>query len=224
MRSVEEHRRVVAELIAPRPPVGIPLADALGLVLAEDVVAPLSLPGFDNSAMDGYAVVAEDIAGASDRTARAAARRRGHSRGPHRSADAETRYRTPDHDGRAAAVRRHRRGARRSHRRRDGHRGDPRDRAKPGSTSAARARTSTAGTTVLRAGQVVTPAVLGLAAALGLGELTVVPRQRVLVMSTGSELVAAGHAAAAGSDLRVQRGHARRGRRAMRAPRWSRRR
>jgi molybdopterin molybdotransferase len=50
----------------------------------------------------------------------------------------------------------------------------------------------TAGTTVLRAGQVVTPAVLGLAAALGLGELKVVPRQRVLVMSTGSELVAPG--------------------------------
>jgi molybdopterin molybdotransferase len=45
---------------------------------------------------------------------------------------------------------------------------------------------------VLRAGQVVTPAVLGLAAALGLGELTVVPRQRVLVLSTGSELVAPG--------------------------------
>jgi molybdopterin molybdotransferase len=49
-----------------------------------------------------------------------------------------------------------------------------------------------AGTTVLRAGQVVTPAVLGLAAALGLGELTVIPRQRVLVLSTGSELVAPG--------------------------------
>jgi molybdopterin molybdotransferase len=49
-----------------------------------------------------------------------------------------------------------------------------------------------AGTTVLRAGQVVTPAVMGLAAALGLGELKVVPQQRVLVMSTGSELVAPG--------------------------------
>jgi len=45
---------------------------------------------------------------------------------------------------------------------------------------------------VLRAGQVLTPAALGLAAALGLGELKVVPRQRVLVMSTGSELVAPG--------------------------------
>jgi molybdopterin molybdotransferase len=50
----------------------------------------------------------------------------------------------------------------------------------------------TAGTTVLRAGQVLTPAALGLAAALGFGELKVIPRQRVLVMSTGSELVAAG--------------------------------
>jgi molybdopterin molybdotransferase len=50
----------------------------------------------------------------------------------------------------------------------------------------------TSGTTVLRAGQVLTPAALGLAAALGLGELTVIPRQRVLVMSTGSELVAPG--------------------------------
>ncbi len=66
MRSVEEHRRVVAGLIARRPPFNVPLADALGLVLADDVVAPLSLPGFDNSAMDGYAVVADDVAGASE--------------------------------------------------------------------------------------------------------------------------------------------------------------
>src|SRR5690606_25032910 len=37
-------------------------------VLAEDVVAPLSLPGFDNSAMDGYAVIAEEVAGASEQS------------------------------------------------------------------------------------------------------------------------------------------------------------
>jgi len=48
------------------------------------------------------------------------------------------------------------------------------------------------GTTVLRRGQVVTPAVLGLAAALGIARLTVIPRQRVLVISTGSELVSPG--------------------------------
>src|SRR6185503_20698991 len=50
----------------------------------------------------------------------------------------------------------------------------------------------TSGTTVLRAGQILSPAALGLAAALGLDELTVIPRLRVLVMSTGSELVAPG--------------------------------
>src|SRR6187200_3498945 len=65
MRSVEEHQSAVAALIASRPPVDVPLADTLGLVLADDVVAPLSLPGFDNSAMDGYAVVADDVAAAT---------------------------------------------------------------------------------------------------------------------------------------------------------------
>ena len=35
-------------------------------MLAEDVVAPWPLPPFDNSAMDGYAVRADDVAGASE--------------------------------------------------------------------------------------------------------------------------------------------------------------
>jgi molybdopterin molybdotransferase len=42
------------------------LADAGGLVLAADVLAGRDLPGFDNSAMDGFAVRAADTAGASD--------------------------------------------------------------------------------------------------------------------------------------------------------------
>lgn len=66
MRTVEEHQRVVAGLIERRPPVRLPISETLGLTLAEDIVAPLSLPGFDNSAMDGYAVMAEDAAGASE--------------------------------------------------------------------------------------------------------------------------------------------------------------
>lgn len=41
------------------------LADALGAVTAADIVAPISLPGFDNSAMDGFAVRAADVAGAA---------------------------------------------------------------------------------------------------------------------------------------------------------------
>lgn len=42
-----------------------PLLDALGSVLAEDVAAPVDLPPWDNSAMDGFAVRAEDVRGAS---------------------------------------------------------------------------------------------------------------------------------------------------------------
>jgi len=66
VRSVEEHQRVVAGLITAHGAVATPVPDALGLVLAADVVAPLSLPGFDNSAMDGYAVIAEDVATATE--------------------------------------------------------------------------------------------------------------------------------------------------------------
>ncbi len=60
VRSVDEHQRVVAEMIRTRPAVTVSLTQSQGLVLADDVVAQLSLPVFDNSAMDGYAVRAED--------------------------------------------------------------------------------------------------------------------------------------------------------------------
>jgi len=48
--------------IAPLPPAALPLADALGCVLAEDVFAPSAVPPFDNSSMDGFAVRAADLA------------------------------------------------------------------------------------------------------------------------------------------------------------------
>jgi len=44
----------------------VPLRTALGRVLAADVVAPVNLPPFDNSAVDGYAVRGEDIDAASE--------------------------------------------------------------------------------------------------------------------------------------------------------------
>ncbi|HNM84894.1 MAG TPA: molybdopterin molybdenumtransferase MoeA, partial [Mycobacterium sp.] len=40
MRSVEEHQRIVAGLITARPAATLPLADAEGLALAADVIAP----------------------------------------------------------------------------------------------------------------------------------------------------------------------------------------
>ena len=58
----------VARIIADIEPLGVervPLLDALGRVLATPIVSPLTLPAWDNSAMDGYALRASDVEGAS---------------------------------------------------------------------------------------------------------------------------------------------------------------
>ncbi|AOW92283.1 molybdopterin molybdenumtransferase MoeA [Rhodococcus sp. WMMA185] len=63
-RSVEDHRRHVAALLAAlqsRSAEDIPLGDGLGRVLASDVHSPVDLPLFRNSQMDGYAVDAASI-------------------------------------------------------------------------------------------------------------------------------------------------------------------
>lgn len=191
MRTVDEHRRVVAARITPRPPAPVPTIDALGLVLATDVVAPISLPGFDNSAMDGYAVLVDDIATASEDTPVRLPVTEDIPAGrtdiptiepgtAHRimtgaplPTGATTVVPVEATDGAVDAVTIRAATRAGQHIRREG-------------------EDVTAGTTVLQAGQVLTPAALGLAAALGLGELPVVPRLRVLVLSTGTELVAPG--------------------------------
>src|SRR6202012_441365 len=193
MRPVEEHQRVVTELIAARPAMAAELRDAEGLVLAGDVTAALSLPVFDNSAMDGYAVRADEVASAtSDHPVKLlvaedipAGRIDVPALGPgtaHRimtgapvPAGATAIVPVEATDGRTDVVSINAPSVEGKHIRRAGE-----DVAE--------------GATVLRAGQVVTPAVVGLAAALGLHRLTVIPRQRVLVISTGSELVSPGAA------------------------------
>lgn len=60
----------VAQILAALPAVAresISTGEAHGRVLAEDICAPIDLPGFDNSSVDGYAVRALDTAGASVR-------------------------------------------------------------------------------------------------------------------------------------------------------------
>jgi molybdopterin molybdotransferase len=195
MRSVEEHQQVIAGLVQSRPPVTMAPGDALGLVLAADIVAALSLPGFDNSAMDGFAALATDIAAAStenpvtlpvtddipagrtdtqplkpgtaQRIMTGAPLPPGATTVvPVESTDADFSTSAPQVQIRAAT--------------RDGQ-----HIRRAGEDVAA-------GTTVLRAGQLLTPAALGLVAALGLAEVSVLPRPRVLVMSTGTELVAPG--------------------------------
>jgi molybdopterin molybdotransferase len=65
MRSVDEHLAHILDVVKPLPPYEQPLLEALGLPICEDVDAAVDLPNFDNSAMDGYAVRAEDVAGAT---------------------------------------------------------------------------------------------------------------------------------------------------------------
>jgi len=65
MISFEEARKIVLDSVHALDPVELPILDALGLVAAEEVVSAEQIPPFDNSAMDGYAVRAEDTAGAS---------------------------------------------------------------------------------------------------------------------------------------------------------------
>ena len=63
--SIEQHLADILGTVRPLAPTEHSLADAAGLVLAEDVAAASPIPSFDNSAMDGYAVRVEDVAAAS---------------------------------------------------------------------------------------------------------------------------------------------------------------
>jgi molybdopterin molybdotransferase len=65
MLTVTEASARILEQITPLAVERVPLLDALGRVLAEPVRAPMTLPAWDNSAMDGYAVRGEDIDAAS---------------------------------------------------------------------------------------------------------------------------------------------------------------
>ena len=64
MRPLREAQRDVLDGMRPLPAGPADLHDALGLVLAEPVTAPHSVPPFDNSGMDGFAVIAADTVGA----------------------------------------------------------------------------------------------------------------------------------------------------------------
>lgn len=64
MLSVAEAVARIVERVAPLAIEQVALRDALGRVLAADVLSPITLPHWTNSAMDGYAVRAADIAGA----------------------------------------------------------------------------------------------------------------------------------------------------------------
>jgi molybdopterin molybdotransferase len=187
LTRVADHKARVAGLVGAMPVVESPVADCLGLVLAEDLVATVPLPPFDNSAMDGYAVRAADVASVpvelpvvddipAGRTASgplAAGTAHRIMTGAPVPVGADAVVQVEWTDGGTAVVRVDRPVA-------------------VGQNVRRMADDVAVGTTVLRAGVPLGPAQLGLAAALGFGTLPVRRRPRVLVLSTGSELVGPG--------------------------------
>lgn len=187
----DEYRDRLLAQVHPTRIVTAALRDAAGLVLAEDVHARVTIPPFDNSAMDGYAVMADDVAtatadapvvlpvaddvpaGRTDRLALAPGTAIRIMTGAPMPDGADAVVQVEATDGGTETVAIH----------------EPRD----AGTHVRNAGDDLAvGDLVLRAGTRLTARHLGAAASAGFGELPVHARPRVAVISTGSELVPAG--------------------------------
>jgi molybdopterin molybdotransferase len=187
MKTVAEHLASVLSVVRILPPLELGLLDAHGCVLAEDVVAPAPLPGFDNSAMDGYAVRVDDLTTVpvvlpvvGDIAAGPASPLRVQPglcvrimTGAMMPAGADAVVPLEWTDGGIAQVRIDRRPDVGGYVRRAG-------------------EDVVAGTVVLPTGTHLGAAQVGLAAAVGRSRVVVRPRPRVVVVSTGSELVEPG--------------------------------
>ena len=175
----------IATHAAPLEAVRLPLADAVGRVLAADAVSPIDIPGFDRSAMDGYAVRSQDTPGELRLVGEVAAgdaAEEGLEPGTARriftggaippGADAVERQEDVEvHDGgrvRLAAP------------------------VPPGNHIRRRGEDVPDGALLLAAGATVTPQALTVLAAAGLAEVAVHRPPRVAVLLTGDELVPPG--------------------------------
>ncbi len=187
LSSVDEHVERVLEALSPLAPYDQPLLEALGLPVCEDIAAPIDLPAFDNSAMDGYAVCFDDVASASDEHPVhlpvvgevAAGQSRHLALSPGTSVKIMTGAPIPQGadavvqvewtDGGVASVRISRAPERGRHIRERGE--DVR-----------------VGDVLLEEGAILGPRQLGLLASVGRAQVRARPRPRVVIMSTGSEL------------------------------------
>jgi molybdopterin molybdotransferase len=191
MVSVDTHLADVAAVMRPLSPIELPLAEAEGCVLASALTAPYALPSFDNSAMDGYAVRAADVASASPDAPVtlpvsgeiAAGDTGAYGIAPGQCARIMTGAQLPAGadavvpvewtDGGATKVMIRQPAAAENAIRRAG------DDARQGDV-------------LLTSGTVLGPPQIGLAAAAGQGKVWVRPRPRVVIISTGNELAEPG--------------------------------
>jgi molybdopterin molybdotransferase len=175
---IAEARKRVLEAVRPLPAESVQVAAALGRVLAESVESPISVPPFDSSAMDGYAVIAGPAAELElDGEARA-----GHPAGEAvregTAISISTGAAVPE--GATAVV-----PVEQTERTTQGVRvGESAE----GANIRRAGEDIGAGETVLAAGTVLTPAALGVAASVGRGELSCARRPRVTLLVTGDEL------------------------------------
>ena len=203
MISVEEAaERILAQVSVleaeRRPPL-----DALGQVLAEDVRAAFSIPPHDNSAMDGYAVLAGDTAGARPDAPRflrvVGELHAGHA--PEVAVEPGTAVRimtgAPMPPGADAVVQFEHTTEASADAASAGFVGVLRP-ARPGGNIRRVGEDIREGETVLAAGTEVRPAEVGVLASLGLTSVAVVRRPRVAILSTGDEIAAPGEALAPG--------------------------
>ncbi|MET9290436.1 gephyrin-like molybdotransferase Glp [Streptomyces sp. NPDC003077] len=205
--SVADHLDDILSKVHPLEPIDLQLPEAQGCVLVEDIAVPAALPPFDNSSMDGYAVRIADVADATDtypavltvvgdiaagsgaapavRPGEAARIMTGAPLPP--GAEAVVPVEWTDGGtgaGPAAGMLAHSAAPQAAG-------GEVRVYRPVAARQHVRARGSDvqAGELALRAGTVLGPAQIGLLAAIGRGTVTVRPRPRVVVLSTGSELV-----------------------------------
>jgi molybdopterin molybdotransferase len=198
LKSVEQHVADILSVVEPLPVTELGLLEATGCVLAEEVSATTALPSFDNSSMDGYAVVAADVAeAAADRPVRlpvvadiAAGDGSPYAIRPGMCARIMTGAPVPAGadaivpvewtDAGTAHVQIHKPPPEKSYIRRVG------EDVRPGDI-------------VARPGTRLGPAAIGLVAAVGRKSVKVRPRPRVVAMSTGSELTEPGRPVGYGS-------------------------
>jgi molybdopterin molybdotransferase len=197
LRTVDEHLATVLDGIGSVEPIELTLLDAQGLLLAENVTTDVNLPGFDNSAMDGYAVRAVDTRDAAPDSpvvlpvvgdvAAGATSRSG--MGPGLAMRIMTGAPIPAGADGVIPLEDTDRGVARVAIRRPVHSGECVRRA---------GEDLRAGSPALDAGAALGPQQLALLAAIGRDRVIVRPRPRVLVISTGSELIDVGHTPAFG--------------------------